>query len=94
MILATYDKQPGETMDYDIIYTDFFSTRSDTPASVTGTVDAGITLVSTTLNVGTKTVKCTLLGGTSNVTYKVTVRLTTSGGIIKEDEIRIRVKET
>ena len=93
-VLATYTKQPGETMDYDILYSDWFSTRSDTGLSATATIDAGITLVSTTWNETTRIVKLIVSGGVADETYKATVRLTTSSGIIKEDEIKIKVKES
>jgi hypothetical protein len=93
MILAKYQKQSGETMDYDVSYAYFFSTRSDTPSSITVTVDTGITLTSSSLNTTTKVVKVVLSGGTNGATYKVTIKLTTSSGIIKEDELVITIKD-
>lgn len=94
MIALKGEKQPGETMDYDVLYADWFSTRSDMPVSVElVSVDTGITLFSITLNTTTKTVKIILTGGVVGVTYKITYSLTTSSGIVKEDEIVVKVKE-
>ena len=93
MILAKFKKQSAEVMDYDVSYVDFFSTRSDTPASVQVTVDPGITLTASSLNTTTKVVKVILSGGTDGVTYKTTLQLTTSAGIVKEDEFQVTIRD-
>lgn len=90
-LLGKFTKQPGETIDYDIDFTDWFSQRSDTPVSQTVTADAGITVVSSSI-IG-KVVKVILSGGTNGVKYHVTVRLTTSSGIVKEADFQVAVKE-
>lgn len=90
-ILEKFTKQPAETQDYDIDYTDYLKSMSDTPLSFTVSADAGITVVASML-VG-KVVKVYLSGGVDGTSYKVTALLTTAGGRVKEGEILIKVKE-
>ena len=91
MILGKFKKQPGEVLDYDVSYEDFFSNRNDTLNNATVVADAGITVDSVDLN--GELVKVVLSGGTNGVTYKVTVTMTTTIGIVKEDEFQVTVKE-
>lgn len=90
-VLGKFVKQPNETLDYDVDYSDWFATRSDTPLSVATTVTTGITHVSSTI-VG-ETVKVILSGGTSGTDYQITVRLTTAGGLVKEADFIVKVRE-
>ena len=93
MILETFEKQPGDTQDYDISFVEWLSALSDTAVSHTCTADAGITLVSSSLSTGV--VKVWLSGGVSGVKYKVTATITTATATprVKEAEIMIKVKE-
>lgn len=90
-ILGKFVKQPSEVLDYDIDFTDWFANRTDTPASFVVTADTGITILgsSRTGNV----VKVILSGGTSGTKYKVTVKLTTVGLLVKEADFLVSVKE-
>ena len=90
-ILRTFKKQPGEVFDYDINFAAWLTAVSDTGASIAVTVDTGITLGATSLTNGVA--KARLSGGTSGTSYKMTVTLTTTGGLVKEDEIMIEVLE-
>ena len=90
-ILRTFKKQPGETFDYDINFATWLAAVSDTGASMVVTVDAGITLGATSLTNGVA--KARLSGGTTGTTYKMTITLTTTGGLVKEDEVLIEVLE-
>jgi len=90
-ILGTHTKQPGERLDYDVDFSTWFSGRGDTPATHTTTVDSGITLISS-IRTG-NVIKVTLEGGTSGQKYKVTLRLTTSAGLVREADFYVRVKE-
>jgi hypothetical protein len=91
-ILGRFTKQPGETLDYDIDFTDWFVGRSDSPVSHTVSVPAGITKLadSRTGNV----VKVTLAGGLSGEKYKITIFLTTnaSPALVKEADFIVSVK--
>ena len=90
-ILGKFSKQPAEILDYDVDYTEWFSNRIDTPSTFTVTAETGITVVSTART--GKVVKVTLSGGTTGVKYKVTIRLTTTLGLVKEADFTVSVKE-
>ena len=88
-ILRTFQKQPAETLDYSINFARWLTELSDTGASMVATVDAGITLGATSFVNGVA--KARLNGGTSGTSYKLTFTVTTTGGLIKEDELMIDV---
>lgn len=90
MILATFTKQPADVQDYDIDFTDYLAGLSDAGASADVSSDPGITIDSHVLSSGV--VKVWVSGGTAG-TYKITAALTTTGGRVKEAEIKIKVKE-
>jgi hypothetical protein len=92
-VLGKFTKQSGETLDYYVDFTDWFSNRSDAPASHTATADAGITVTTSSLS-GNK-VKVVLSGGTNGTKYKVTVKLTTNStpAIVKEADFLVTVKD-
>jgi len=78
-------------LDYDISYEKFFSTRTDSIATVVVTAETGIT-------VGPQAVidmvcKVFLSGGIEGATYKATVVMTSTTGVIKEDEFIVTIKE-
>lgn len=89
-LIGKHTKQPDEALDYDVDFTEWFSNRTDTPASFVVVADAGITVVGSerTGNV----VKVILSGGTSGTKYKITVRLTTTAGLVKEADFTVTVK--
>lgn len=91
-ILGTFTKQPNEVLDYDVDYTEWFSTRSDQPNSHVVITEQGINVDNSAI-IG-KIVKVTLSGGVDDTAYKITVRLTTTGGIVKEGDFIVKVKET
>lgn len=90
-ILGKFSKQPQEILDYDVDFSKWFSNRVDSPASFVVVVESGITLVSST-RVG-NVVKIVLSGGANGQQYKVTVRLTTNVGLVKEADFIVKVKE-
>lgn len=83
-------KQPGETLDYDVDFTDWFSTRADAPSSFTVTADTGITEGTHVLN--GNVVKVWLSGGTDGQQYQVNVKMTTTSGAVKEADFIVKVK--
>jgi hypothetical protein len=91
MTLARFTKQPSEILDYLVDYTEWFSERSDTPSTEVTTVDAGITKVSS--GIDGRIVKVVLSGGTVGESYKITTRLTTTSGIVREADFTVAVKE-
>lgn len=90
-IEGKFEKQPAEILDYDVDYTEWFEGRQDTPASHVVIVPSGITKVSDALT--GMTVKVVLGGGLAGEKYKITVRLTTAAGLVKEADFELRVKE-
>lgn len=90
-LLGKFTKQSTETLDYDVDFSDWFSNRSDTPASFVVVAEAGIT-VSLSTRSG-NVVKTVLAGGTDGTTYKVTVRMTTSAALVKEADFTVRIKD-
>lgn len=90
-LLGRFTKQSAEILDYDVDYTEWFEGRTDTPASQIVVADPGITVVGTsrTGNV----VKIVLGGGTDGDVYKVTVRLTTTLGLVREADFTVTIKD-
>jgi hypothetical protein len=92
MILGTVTQQPAERLDYDIDYAEQdFLTAGETISSATAAVTpAGLSVA--LVNVSTR-VKLWVEGGSAGTTYKVTVTATTSDGRIKQDELKVRIKD-
>lgn len=95
-IIKKFTKQPGDTLDYDFDFADWFTGRTSTIASVSvPVVDAGINLVTYGRIGTTVAVKTILSGGTTGQSYKMTFRITTTDPtpLVKEVECLIKVKE-
>lgn len=90
-ILGRFNKQPGEVLDYDFIYTDWLTERNDTILTYTVTAEPGLTVDSVVTSNGV--VKCFLSGGATGASYKVTCVVTTVGLRTKEAELLVKVKE-
>lgn len=102
MILGTFYKQPAESLDYDVDFSEFL-TDGDTlvssgnppvpsPLNVAVT-PAGLTLGPTfVLDSGT-TIKQWLSGGTDGAKYKITLTATSNAGRVKQVEFVVRVKD-
>lgn len=89
--MITFEKQPGDTQDYDANYNPYLTGLTDTGASVDVSADTGITLDSSALVSGV--VKVWLSGGVDGETYIITVTLTTTGGRIKQHEFAVKVRD-
>lgn len=102
MILGTFDKQPAETLDYDIDFTqilddaDLLASAGDPavplPLSVTVT-PAGLTLGPTFVIGGGKVIKQWLSGGNNRQRYKITLTVTSNAGRVKQVEFEVRVRD-
>ena len=93
-ILAKFEKQPADVQDFDIDFTEWLAGMGDTAPGPTGCgveADAGITIVAFVLHEGV--VKIYTSGGTDGTTYKITATVTTTGGRVKQAEIKVKVKE-
>lgn len=97
-ILKKFTKQPAEVQDYDVDFSPWLDGLADTISSFTAVSELegefGVPpTLETTAHTGSR-IKVWLSGGTDGAACKVTVRITTVGGRIKEDEIIVKVKET
>ena len=99
MIIGTVVQQPGDTLDYDILYEPFFYSYA-----INGVIDdikldglsitvspEGVT--SEVIRLDNNNAKVWLSGGVSGVTYKVTITMESTNNRIKEDEILMIVEE-
>lgn len=102
MIIGKFNKQPAETLDYDIDFSEFLA-DGDTlvttgnppvPSPLSVTIDnAGMTLGPTVVIGGGTIIKQWLSGGTDGVRYKITVTATSNAGRVKQIEFVVRVKD-
>lgn len=88
-LLETWEKRSTEEQDYDVNFAPWLRGLTDTISTHDVIVPAGITKLSSSLS-GTR-VKVWLSGGTVGSRYKITFRITTVGGRIKEDDIAIDI---
>lgn len=92
-MIATYDKDPGATLDYSIDWSSWLPS-GDTIDTATWTATTGLTVESSpapSLAAGVATVW--LSGGTAGTRYTATCQVTTTAGRIDERSIAIVVKD-
>lgn len=90
-LLARFTKQPAEVLDYDVDFNEWIG--EDSIESFTVHIDppTGLTLEgSSALN---NVVKVLLSGGASGDKYKITVRATTVGNLVKEADFGLSIRE-
>ena len=102
MIIGRFTKQPAETLDYDIDFSEFLG-PGDTlvstgnppvPSPLSVVVSpTGLTPVNTFVIENGTTIKQWLSGGVDGVRYKVTLTATSNNGRVKQVEFLVRVKE-
>ena len=85
-------KRPADVLDFDITYGDWI-TDDDTITTVTTTVSPTGELVVDTVQVSNPDVKVWVSGGDDGATYEVDVTVSTSGGRVKKECFKIRVKD-
>ena len=93
MILGKVTKQPVDELDYDVDYSAWLGTSGDVLASCAVTVAPTGSLEIATTSVQPTMLKFWLSGGTAGTSYKLTINATTNGGRIKQDEVRVAVKD-
>lgn len=91
--LETFWKQPADVQDYDIDCSEYLDDLADTIQSHEVDPVLGLSIDASTVLSGDKVVKVWISGGLSGQTYRVTLRITTVGGRVKEGEIVLKVKE-
>lgn len=93
-LIATFEKQPADVLDYDIDYATWLPDNDAIASVSTAVTPAGGMEVDLTLVIENNTrVKLWVSGGVTGTTYKVEVTVTTDDGRVKQDEVRFRVKE-
>ena len=88
-MLRWQSKDPNEVLDYKIDWTDRLA--GDTIVSVQWVVPAGIVADSNSFS-PTEAILW-LSGGTSGELYIMTCRVTTAGGRVMDESVRLRVKD-
>lgn len=89
------DKDPNAQKGFTFDWTKWLTDQGASSISnASGTGEAGITVVSTTVMPGGKKVVIILSGGTAGVSYKVVCRITANDGQIDDRTIVVEVKET
>ncbi len=92
MIIGMAQKQPSEYLDYNVDFTEWMP-EDDQIASAVVTVSPEGELTTDNVSIMTPIVKFWAAGGVTGKQYKVSVKITTEGGRVKEDELKIRVRE-
>jgi hypothetical protein len=102
MQLGKFVKQPDEYLGYDILYTEFLDVgdyvaaieKAEVSKYTSDKVDVNDMVVDTKylLDNGTR-VKVYLRGGITGEGYKVTLRVRTNQGLVKEDEFKVKIKD-
>ncbi len=91
-IVGTATQQPADRRDYDVGFDQWFPPGDYIVASTIAVLPTGPTVTRVFPALG-RVVKVWFNGGTTGITYKVTLSATTNDGRIKEVELKIKVKE-
>ena len=89
--MDSFDKQPGDVLDYGVDLTKWLVT-GDTVVDAVASVTPSSLSVEVT-DEDTVIPKVWVSGGINNVVYQITLKVTTAVGRIKEFEFKIRVVE-
>lgn len=92
MKLGTFQKQPGERISNSILYADALDDGDTLEQILSCTATPSDLSVSPVL-VSDDRIRIWAEGGSDGSTYKITVRVSTAGGEILEDELFCKVKE-
>jgi hypothetical protein len=93
MIIGVITQQPNEVLDYTVDFSDFCADGSITDVELffEDTDVEPPTIVASSV-VDELFVKFVLTGGGTGTTHKLTIRVT-ANELVKEDEIKVRIKE-
>ena len=92
MSLGIFHKQPVEILDYDLDYSEWLTPGDSVESAVVVVEPTGLTVESVFTN--ESKVKVWVSAGTSGMAYKLTVTMTTADGRVKQDEFKVKVKDT
>lgn len=91
MNLGTVNQQPAERLSYSVDYTDALTDGDNVQSATASVSPAGLTV--NNVSVIDPRVRFWVNGGTSGVTYKVTLTVNTADGRTFQDEITFKIKE-
>lgn len=95
-MLGQVQKQPADTLDYDIDFSKWLPDDDEILTAVANatTIEGETTpLVIDSVRIASPVVKVWLSGGSDGASYKVTAKVATAGGRIKEAEFKIRIRD-
>lgn len=92
MNLGTFTKQPVDVKDYDLDYSEWLVAADTVEAAEVTVEPSGLTVGSVFTQ--DKKIKVWLSAGTNGTVYKLTVTMTTADGRVKQDEFKVKVKDT
>jgi hypothetical protein len=90
-VIGSFTQQPADKLDYDVDYSEWLQSGDSVLSTVVTAEPTGLTLAD--LIVGSK-VKVWVSGGVNLTKYKITVTTTTALDRIKQDELKVSIKET
>jgi hypothetical protein len=90
-ILSKYTQQPAEVIDYAVDFGPWVRDRNDNVVAFEALADPGLDIEASRQD---DVVRVVASGGSSGTRYKVTVRASTAGGLVREVEFLVTVKET
>lgn len=90
-MLGTKFKQPSDQLDYDLDFSEWLDAGDAITSIETAVVPAGALTIPSTSIAG-QMVKVWAAGGVDGITYEINITALTSGGRIKEECFKIRIK--
>lgn len=91
MSIPSFSKQPAEVLPVNFTFADWLASHGASYQSHVATADAGINVDSSSHLAGV--VQVVLSGGSDGTKYKVTVKMTTTTGLVREADCYMKVKE-
>jgi hypothetical protein len=91
MNLGTVSQQPAERLSYSVDYADALTDGDNVQSATAAVSPVGLTV--NNVSVIDPRVRFWVNGGTSGVTYKVTLTVVTADGRTFQDEITFKIKE-
>jgi hypothetical protein len=97
-LLKTHTKQPADRLDYDFDYSQWLSANDEILSAVFSVESLGEETPPAPMTLSGESVtptyaKVWAVGGAAGEVYKITCTVTTTRGRVKQDEIKIRLKE-
>lgn len=89
-VLALITQQPGDILDYDIDFSEWFPVGDVVIGATVLALPVGLTVG---YALQAPRVKVWIRGGVVGQTYKVTITASTSDGRAKETELKVKIKD-